>query len=60
VDTVSDKTLSECGFEDPLMDENWEFSWDRLKEIAQCITRKPEAEVRFRDKDVRSFIEREK
>ena len=60
VDSIPDKTLRECRFQDPMLDDNWKFSWDRLLEIAQCITNKPNAKVGVRDLNAASFIERKK
>lgn len=60
LDAVPDNTLRECRFQDPMLDEDWKFSWDRLLEIAQCITNKPNAKVSVRDLNAASFIERDK
>jgi hypothetical protein len=60
VDAVPENTLHACRFRDPLLVENWEFSWARLRKIAQCITSKPDVTVNFRDLNTASFIERDK
>ena len=60
LDAVPSNALRACRFRDPLLDENWTFSWASLLEVAQCITNKPGATVTFRDLSATSFIERQK
>jgi hypothetical protein len=60
VDAVPASTLNACQFQDPLFDDNWEFSWSSLLKIAQCITGKSDAKVSFRALNAASFIERDK
>jgi len=60
MDPVPNETLRSCGFQDPLFEEDWEFSWERLSNVARCITSKHAARVTFRELNAASFIERDR
>lgn len=58
VDAVPENVLRDCHFKDPLLDNEWEFTWDKQLEIAQCIIGKTNAILKVRNFNEASFIER--
>jgi hypothetical protein len=57
-DSVPDEMLRQCGFRDPLLDDDWLLSWRRMERTALCVTRKAKTRASSRDFEAPSFIER--
>ena len=58
IDPVSEDSAGVCGFRDPELAEEWEFSWQQLAKVARCIVNARGAIVRHRDLRAPSFVER--
>jgi hypothetical protein len=57
-DSVPDEILRGCGFQDPLLIDNWEFNWVGLERTASCVTKKAGARISYRGLGEPSFVER--
>ena len=57
-DSVPEELLRKCGFRDPLLDDDWVFSWARMENTALCVIRKAKVRASSRDFETSSFVER--
>lgn len=58
IDPVSESSAGVCGFRDPVLAEDWEFSWQQLDNAARCIVSERGAVIGHRDLRAASFVER--
>jgi len=57
VGNAPDRLLTSCKYVDPQRDERWRFDWDRLLNVATCVTHSSMAKVSTRKSSEPSFIE---